>query len=230
MSLNINCSEINPAYTFSLTISLCSLVCHWWLFLLFHCACGEGKRRICDRVWQVLLNAKWNRVKERYWRSVIYSFVMIRFIFIQVAFKINWSTFFFFSPKVLTLHNILIPAVHSVLPVKTDKGQGHRYDSQLQRMSSDLSLLLCLLFPFAELKTHIDTQPHMCKAHRERFTLSLKINDTSNVADGCNQKFKQAAWLSLSLFLGSDCQGKLQQCALCKAKLVCFIILSPFNL
>lgn len=96
MSLNINCSEINPAYTFSLTISLCSLVCHWWLFLLFHCACGEGKRRICDRVWQVLLNAKWNRVKERYWRSVIYSFVMIRFIFIQVAFKINWSTFFFF--------------------------------------------------------------------------------------------------------------------------------------
>lgn len=34
-----------------------------------------------------------------------------------------------------------------------------------------------------------------------RFTLSSKINDTSNVADGCNQKFKQqAASLSLSLF------------------------------
>lgn len=116
--------------------------------------------------------------------------------------------------------------------MKAEKGQGHTHDTQPHCMGSDLSPFLC--FPHAELKTHIHTRAHTRKPHRESrvgFTLSLIINDTSNVADGCNQKFKQqAASLSLSVSLSCGCQAELQQCVLCKARPVCFIILSPFNL
>lgn len=109
------------------------------------------------------------------------------------------------------------------------------HDTQPDCMGSDLSPFLCFPPPFAELKnTRARSRSHTHKPHRESrigFTLSLKINDTSNVADGCNQKFKQqAASLRLSVSLGCDCQAELQQCVLCKARPVSFIILSPFNL
>lgn len=109
------------------------------------------------------------------------------------------------------------------------------HDTQPHCMGSDLSPFLCFPPPFAELKTDVHARAHThTQTHRESrigFTLSLKINDTSNVADGCNQKFKQqAASLSLSASLGCGCQAELQQCVLCKARPVCFITLSPFNL
>jgi len=115
------------------------------------------------------------------------------------------------------------------------EGHGHSNDSQPYSNGSDLSPFLCFPPPF-----HLRSSKNTCtlklmsKLHwesRERFTLPLKINDTGKIADGCNQKFKQqAASLSLSLLLSRDCQIELQQCALCKTRPVCLIILSPFNL
>lgn len=132
-----------------------------------------------------------------------------------------------------TLHNILIAAEHAVPLVKAEKGQGH--DSQPHWMGSDLSPFLCFPPSVCRAKNRrTRSRSHTRKPHRESrlgFTLPLKMNDTSNVADGCNQKFKQqAASLSLSVSLGCGCQAALQQCVLWKARPVSFIILSPFNL
>lgn len=133
-----------------------------------------------------------------------------------------------------TLHNILIAAAHAVPLVKAEKGQGHtRQPATLYGFRPvSVSLFSPSVCRAKNRRTH--SRSHTHQPHRESrigFTLSLKINDTSNDADGCNQKFKQqAASLSLSVALGCGCQAKLQQCVLCKARPVCFIILSPFNL
>lgn len=133
--------------------------------------------------------------------------------------------------SVLSVHKTSTPAAaQSALPLNAEKGHKHLIDKHTLWVQTCLpfsvfpTTTICVAYTL-----NLMSKPHW--ESRVRFTLPSKINDTSNIADGCNQIFKQqAASLSPSLFLSCNCQGELKQCALCKARLVHLIILSPFNL
>lgn len=89
--------------------------------------------------------------------------------------------------------------------LEAERGRGHCNDRPTILHGSRPVSPLFVFHSLSWTHTHTHSGTHTCVnptgKSRVRFTLSLKINDTSNAADGCNQKFKQqAASLCLSLF------------------------------
>lgn len=175
----------------------------------FHCARGEGKSK---EIWQHGKTSSTlpNGIKGGEEGGEV-NFFWIRHNFL--FFIWIWRN----APKKqcqnrkprnyfpLVLHNTLIPAARSVRQLK---GRGRPWalvwQSAIAYGFRPVSLSLFSPFPFCWAEntcTHTETPKG---ESWERFTLSLKINDTSNDADGCNQKFKrQAASLSLSPFFSA---------------------------